>query len=124
MVRLFVGGLPGGITDAELLGRFKAFGDVTGCELVPHKATSDDSAQAGCRGFAYLDLTPTDDTALRKCLSLVRSNLVCCKHRSRHACNASCRSKAHAHAHTDSCILLVTVQWLQVEGKRVAGRDG
>lgn len=72
MVRLFVGGLPPGITQDEVRGRFVSFGAVSSCEVIPAKGAPVTQPQQ-CRGFAYVDLDPKDDAALHKCLSLVRN---------------------------------------------------
>ena len=72
MVRLFIGGLAADTTPALLAPRFTPFGDVLACDVVPGKPHgSSDGTPAPCRGFGYVSLEPTDDAALRRCLSAV-----------------------------------------------------
>jgi hypothetical protein len=97
-VRLFVGGLPGDVTEPLLSSRFTPFGHVVACEIVAPKqsvvmmaqaaglqpaqprlsgpSTSTDAApgspELSCRGFAYVQLKPKDDASVGRCLSLVR----------------------------------------------------
>lgn len=72
MTRLYVGGLPADISTADIAQRFKPFGNVVSCELIPAKEIEAGSHLQGvCRGFAYVQLEENDDAALRRCLSLV-----------------------------------------------------
>lgn len=66
-LRLFVGGLPDGCTQAELEQRFSPFGKVTECDIVGPKTYS--GGLAFPRGFGYISLLPKDDQALKSCLS-------------------------------------------------------
>ena len=68
-MRLYVGGLPPDITPLDVEGRFKPFGAVASCELVPSKGPGADPG--ACRGFAYVEFQPKDDASLARCLSLV-----------------------------------------------------
>eukprot|EP00850_Spirogloea_muscicola_P015093 SM000113S24049 [mRNA] locus=s113:183202:186791:- [translate_table: standard] len=85
-LRLFVGGVPPDVTSAELERRFAAFGAVLGVDVVPAKrsaagasgeapsaAAAAATAAAECRGFAYVELVPQSDAALRKCFSAAKS---------------------------------------------------
>lgn len=70
MVRLWVSGIPAGTTCEQLAQRFSAFGTVGGCEVVPPKMYRSLPGDAGFeRGFGYVELEPTDDAALRKCMA-------------------------------------------------------
>ncbi len=126
MVRLYVGGLPADIKQPELTARFTPFGQVAGCEVVPAKGL--DATPGCCRGFAYVDLTPKDEQALSRCLSLVRSrqpggvgcsDSVIFLHRC--MCNLVGRSLTHGSDVSTilkECIdpVVNTVQWLQMAG--------
>ncbi len=65
-VRLFVGGLPPGVSAADLQARFTPFGEVTDLQLAPVKEYGD---AAFPRNFAHVSLRPKDEAALRKCVS-------------------------------------------------------
>lgn len=72
MVRLFVGGLARDITSEQLASRFETFGSVTKCTVIGPKSTDPfKGADVTCRGFGYLELDPANDSALRKCLTVV-----------------------------------------------------
>lgn len=66
MKRLFVGGLFPGVTEDDIIERFKRFGEITGVEIKNKKTT--DTASLG-NTFAYIDLNITDEN-LAKCFSL------------------------------------------------------
>lgn len=66
MKRLFVGGLFPGVTEDDIIERFKRFGEITGVEIKKKKTT--DTASLG-NTFAYIDLNITDEN-LAKCFSL------------------------------------------------------
>lgn len=66
MKRLFVGGLFPGVTEDDIVERFKHFGEVTDVEIKKKKTT--DTASLG-NTFAYIDLNITDEN-LFKCISL------------------------------------------------------
>lgn len=66
MKRLFVGGLFPGVTEDDIVERFKRFGEVTDVEIKKKKTT--DTASLG-NTFAYIDLNITDEN-LFKCISL------------------------------------------------------
>nr|XP_034307069.1 nucleolar protein 8 [Crassostrea gigas] len=66
MKRLFVGGLFPGVTEDDIIERFKRFGEITGVEIKKKKTT--DTASLG-NTFAYIDLNITDEN-LSKCFSL------------------------------------------------------
>jgi RNA recognition motif-containing protein len=78
MVRLFVGGLPNDVTEAQLKERFKAFGHVTSVTLPPPKSAGsrDPGGLEAHRGFAYLELTAEDASAVRRCLNAVRQRVL------------------------------------------------
>lgn len=65
-VRLFVAGLPPGVSAADLQARFTPFGEVTDLQLAPIKEYGD---AAFPRDFAHVSLRPKDEAALRKCIS-------------------------------------------------------
>lgn len=65
-VRLYVGGLPAGVSAPELEARFTPFGEVTAMQLAPAKQYGD---AAFSRDFAHVSLRPKDEAALRKCIS-------------------------------------------------------
>ena len=73
-VRLYVGGLPHDVTSEQLAQRFQPFGSVGVVQLVPDKSGTvpAGSPLEPCRGFAYVQLAPKDETALHRCLSMVR----------------------------------------------------
>ena len=70
-VRLFVGGLPLGVTPEELAARFAPFGEVTECSLAAPKAYAgvDDTVDSFPRDFGHVSLRPKDEASLRKCIS-------------------------------------------------------
>lgn len=75
MVRLYVGGLPGDVSPAQVAQRFQPFGTIAAVELVPEKGVvtaEPRRALSACRGFAYVQLTPKDAAALHRCISMVR----------------------------------------------------
>ena len=64
VVRLFVGGLPPDVAEADLRGRFSPFGDVSAVDVRPPKeAAGDLQKEASCRGYAHLDVAFTDERA-------------------------------------------------------------
>lgn len=65
-VRLYVGGLPAGVSAADLQARFTPFGEVIDLQLAPTKQYGD---AAFPRDFAHVSLRPKDEAALRKCVS-------------------------------------------------------
>lgn len=67
--RIYIGGLTPDITDSDVAGRFKPFGDVLSCEIIKSKAVGADPTS--CRGFAYVTLQPKDEVSLARMLSLV-----------------------------------------------------
>jgi hypothetical protein len=67
--RLYVGGLPGHVSNTDVADRFSPFGKVLSCELVPSKGL--DAVAGTCRGFAYVNLEFKDSHALARCISLV-----------------------------------------------------
>lgn len=106
VVRLYVGGLPADTTADLLAQRFKPFGDVLGCEIVTEKPgwipkqPVPAGQPAGCRGFAYLNLQPKDDTSVARCLSLVRgAGLEACRRTflGEGVCHAACAQEALVH---------------------------
>lgn len=79
MVRLFVGGLAQDITSDQLASRFQTFGKVTNSTVIaPKENDTCISSTSACRGFGYLDLEPANESALRKCLTVVRQSFVSC----------------------------------------------
>ena len=71
-VRLYVGGLPPGVTAAELAARFAPFGAVGEVVLAQPKVYGGGGtggAATFARDFAHVELTPRDAAALRSCIS-------------------------------------------------------
>ncbi|KAL6763274.1 hypothetical protein V8C86DRAFT_2497934 [Haematococcus lacustris] len=72
-VKLFVGGLPPDIDEADLAQRFLTFGEPASV-LIPSTSvnTLQPNPQANkiSRGFAYVTLTPKDTASVGRCLSL------------------------------------------------------
>lgn len=70
-VRLFLGGLPSGVTPEELAARFAPFGEVTECSVAPPKAYPgvDGTLEQFPREFGHVSLRPKDEAALNKCIS-------------------------------------------------------
>ena len=72
--RIYVGGLPEGITDAELKQRFQSFGDVQSVEIVPDKMYP--SLRPGAadlvfsRNFGFVSLVPKDEKTLQRALGV------------------------------------------------------
>ncbi|KAJ2873443.1 hypothetical protein GGH93_003209 [Coemansia aciculifera] len=62
-MRVYIGGLTQAVTDADVCGRFKPFGEVRSVEL-PLTATGE-----GCRGFGYVNMKITA-AQWRRCVSL------------------------------------------------------
>ena len=72
MVRLFVGGLAHDTTSDQLASRFETFGKVTDCITIGPKGIEPFTKPGTtCRGFGYLSLEPANDSALRRCLTVV-----------------------------------------------------
>ena len=71
MVRLYVGGLPSGVTVEELRARFTPFGEVAGCSVAPPKVYTgcDGVTETFHRDFAHVELLPKDEASLRMCIS-------------------------------------------------------
>lgn len=67
MVRLFVGGLPQGVTADDLRQRFRPFGEVQECVIAPPKVYGPDAVFP--RSFGHVELLPQDEAALRRCIS-------------------------------------------------------
>ena len=79
MVRLYVGGLPADVTCDQLAQRFAPFGRVDGADLAaPQVDGCEVLKDASCRGFGYVELEPTDEAALRRCLSTANPHEPCC----------------------------------------------
>lgn len=70
-IRLYVGGLPPDIQEKDVIGRFTSFGAVSSCELSQPKNVDPAAPPPTCRGFAYVEMIPKDETSLGRCLSLV-----------------------------------------------------
>lgn len=76
-MRLFVGGLPPGLTPEELRARFTPFGEVLDCRIAPPKVYGGGASSKGAgtppatfpRDFGHVELLPKDEAALRKCIS-------------------------------------------------------
>jgi len=66
-VRLYVGGLPAGVTEQELRQRFTPFGEVTAVSIAPPKMYGPDASFP--RNFGHVELVPKDEAALRKGIS-------------------------------------------------------
>lgn len=75
MVRLYIGGLAGDIVAQDLIERFKAFGKVQSADVLPPKTndTFRDASQCTCRGYGYVEVDFTNQSARQRCLSVVRS---------------------------------------------------
>ena len=71
MVRLYVGGLQEDTTPEMVTGRFEQFGTVSSCELARNKPGCTTGTPGACRGFAYVELEPTSEQALHRCISIV-----------------------------------------------------
>ena len=84
MVRLYVGGLQEDTTPEMVAGRFQQFGTVSSCELARNKPGCTIGTPGACRGFAYVELEPTSEQALHRCISIVSPGrpLHPCSHRS------------------------------------------
>jgi hypothetical protein len=74
MVRLYIGGIPPGITAEELAQRFVSFGAVAACEIAPAKEYSKLHAcsppELYPRNFGFVTLEPKDDQSLRRALQV------------------------------------------------------
>ena len=68
-VRLFIGGLPDDATADMVSQRFSPFGTVTACELPSCKPESTDG---NGRCFGYVDLIPSDERSVTRCITTVR----------------------------------------------------
>jgi hypothetical protein len=68
--RIYIGGLTPDISQDDVSGRFRPFGQVLSCEIIRAKGQEADSSS--CRGFAYVTLQPKDEASLARMLSLVR----------------------------------------------------
>lgn len=74
-VRLYVGGIPVGITPQELEDRFLPFGSVVQCEIIPPKTHSiilhgaDRQTVSYPRNFGYVSLLPKDERSLQRAMS-------------------------------------------------------
>lgn len=91
MVRLYIGGLQEDTTSEMLEARFTQFGAVSSCELPRNKPGCTSGLPGACRGFAYVELEPTSEQGLHRCLSIVRH--ICTLHE---CTQASCTGSAHA----------------------------
>jgi RNA recognition motif-containing protein len=67
--RIYIGGLTPDISQNDVAGRFKPFGQVLSCEII--KAKASDADLNSCRGFAYVNMQPKDEASLARMLSLV-----------------------------------------------------
>ena len=68
-VRLFVSGLPSGVSPDELAARFTPFGRVLDCCLAaPKRYTCPGQEQQFDRHFAHVTLEPTGEDAVQRCL--------------------------------------------------------
>lgn len=73
--RLYVGGLPESVTEESIKARFNTFGHVVSVELPAVKVLGGEAAEARShRGFGYVELVPSDDAAVRRCIGAVRPN--------------------------------------------------
>lgn len=77
MVWLYVGGLVADVTAAALAERFAAFGTVRDCQLPADKPVHG-ATDIPARGFGFVDLDETDETSLRRCISLVSTTFLDC----------------------------------------------
>lgn len=67
-----MGGLAEDVRSEELATRFKPFGRVQNCLVIAPKDNDPArSPRSPCRGFGFLDLEPSSDAALRKCMGAV-----------------------------------------------------
>ncbi|KAJ9505441.1 hypothetical protein QJQ45_028288 [Haematococcus lacustris] len=73
-VKLFVGGLPPDIHEADLAQRFLTFGEPASV-LIPSTSVNtlqpNSQENKNSRGFAYVTLTPKDTASVGRCLSLL-----------------------------------------------------
>jgi hypothetical protein len=70
LVRLFVGGVALGVSEAELAARFARFGDVAAVERVSRKLPGGVEDSTACNFF--LDLAPNSQKELQQCIGTVR----------------------------------------------------
>lgn len=72
-MRLYIGGLPSTVSCTQISQRFESFGKVHDVELVAEKEGTVRASQPlqPCRGFAYVQLSPSDEASLRRCISMV-----------------------------------------------------
>ena len=117
-VRLYVGGLPSTVSCTQISQRFESFGKVHGVELVAEKEGTVRASQPlqSCRGFAYVQFSPSDEASLRRCISMVwpqSQNLRA------HKCPLPVYMREQLEYECTSA-----VQWMQVAGRHPACRTG
>jgi RNA recognition motif-containing protein len=77
--RIFIGGIPPGTTNEELVQRFKSFGDVKSCEVVPDKQypgllpTSE--PMIFNRNFGFITIEPKDEKSLQRAIAVYNGSL-------------------------------------------------
>lgn len=77
--RIFIGGIPPGTTNEELIQRFKSFGDVKSCEVVPDKnyppLLPGSEPMVFSRNFGYITLLPKDEKSLQRAIGVYNGSL-------------------------------------------------
>ncbi len=77
--RIFIGGIPPGTTTEELIQRFKSFGDVKSCEVVPDKEYPDvlpgSEPMVFSRNFGYVTIEPKDEKTLQRAIGVYKGSL-------------------------------------------------
>ena len=121
-MRLYVGGLPNTVSCSQISQRFESFGEVHGVELVPEKEGTVRASQPlqPCRGFAYVQLNPSDEASLRRCISMVLPFFLSCRARLFSIFRAE--SDVVYAKQLDDVAMPTAVQWLQVAGGHTACR--
>ena len=77
--RIFIGGIPPGTTNEELIQRFKSFGDVKSCEVVPDKeypgVLPGSEPMVFTRNFGYITIEPKDEKSLQRAIGVYNGSL-------------------------------------------------
>ncbi len=77
--RIFIGGIPPGTTSDELIQRFKSFGDVKSCEVVPDKeypgVLPGSEPMVFSRNFGFVTIEPKDEKSLQRAIAVYNGSL-------------------------------------------------
>jgi len=77
--RIFIGGIPPGTTSEELVQRFKSFGDVTSCDVVPDKKYPSllpgSEPMVFSRNFGFVTIEPKDEKSLQRAIAVYNGSL-------------------------------------------------